>query len=182
MESPYIQNPFPPPPRHIGKSLLFFAVAAVALGACGYLIWFLTVGEKLPPPPSAPAPISAARAEIATMAMQCGVFRTSVGRYPTAAEGLDSLVERPAKMPREIFWMKLRTNMPRDPWNNPYQYEEVPGDPPTYRIFSTGPNTTDPADDISQTLPALPPLPTNIAPAPEPPPAENPAPKKPAFR
>ena len=89
------------------------------------------------------------------MAAQVGIFRKSVGRYPTAAEGLEALVQRPVGLSEEALWPKLRTNVPRDPWGNAYIYEEVPGDPPTYRIYSTGPNTTDPADDISQTLPVV---------------------------
>ena len=155
MEKPYLQNPFPPPPRRIGSSLLFFSVAAVALAGCGYLIWTMVAPDSTPPL-SAPRPTAAAQSEIATMAAQMGVVRKSVGRYPTVGEGLDALVQRPASLSPEALWPKLRTNVPRDPWGNPYLYEEVPGDPPTYRIFSTGPNTTDPADDISQTLPAVP--------------------------
>ena len=155
MERPPVRNPFPPPPRRVGASLLFFSVAAVALAGCGYLIWILVVPDSTPPI-SAPMPNAAAQSEIATMAAQVGVFRKSVGRYPTVREGLDALVERPAGMAPEVFWPKLRTNIPRDPWGNAYVYEELRGDPPRYRIFSTGPNTTDPADDISQTLPAAP--------------------------
>ncbi len=156
MERPYIQNPFPPPPRRIGSSLLFFTVAAIALAGCGYLIWTMVAPESTPTL-SAPRPTGAAQSEIATMAAQIGIVRKSVGRYPTVGEGLDSLVQRPVGLPSEVLWPKLRTNVPRDPWGNAYQYEPVPGDPPTYRIFSTGPNTTDPSDDISQTLPAIPP-------------------------
>ena len=94
------------------------------------------------------------------MAAQVGIFRKSVGRYPATAEGLEALVQRPVGLREEVLWLKLRTNVPRDPWGNAYIYEEVPGDPPTYRIYSSGPNTTDPADDISQTLPAAPPAAT----------------------
>ena len=154
MEKPYLQNPFPPPPRRIGATLLFFTVAAVALAGCGYLIWTMVAPDSTPTV-SAPMPTGAAQSEIATMAAQVGMFQKSVGRYPTVSEGLDSLVQRPVGLRDEVLWPKLRTNVPRDPWGNAYLYEEVPGDPPTYRIFSTGPNTTDPADDISQTLPAF---------------------------
>lgn len=168
MERPYIQNPFPPPPRRIGASLLFFSVAAIALAACGYLIWTILVPDTTPVL-SAPRPAAAAQSEIVTMAAQLSLFRKTVGRYPTVKEGLDALVERPPGTDKHAFWPKLRTNVPRDPWGNAYVYEEVRGDPPTYRIYSTGPNTTDPADDISQTLPAE--VPQEKADAPAPPPA-----------
>ena len=172
MEKPYIQNPFPPPPRRIGASLLFFSMAGVALAGCGYLIWMLVAPDSTPTI-SAPMPNAAAQSEIATMAVQVGVFRTNVGRYPTVAEGLDALAERPAGMAPEVFWPKLRTTVPRDPWGNAYVYEETPGNPPGYRIYSTGPNAADPSDDISQALPAAPP-PATPAPAAAPTSAPNP--------
>ncbi len=182
MESPYIQNPFPPPPRHIGKTLLFFAVAAVALAACGYLIWILVVGDTAPPPPSAPVPAAAAQSELATISAQLQVFQKRVGRYPTASEGLDALVQRPAGVPQDKPWPKLWARVPRDPWDRDYQYVELPGEPPGYRVFSRGPNPADPADDIAVTLP--PAVATESAlddlPVPEAP--KESAPKKPAFR
>lgn len=163
MERPYIQNPFPPPPRRIGAALLFFSVAAIALAGCGYLIWALVVPETTPVL-SAARPTGAAQSEIATMVAQLGIFRKSVGRYPTAKEGLDALVERPLDLPPEALWPKLRKDLPRDPWGNRYIYEPTPGDPPGYRVYSTGADTTDPADDISQTLPAIPPDETSTPP------------------
>ena len=178
MESPYIQNPFPPPPRQIGRTLLFFAVAAVALAACGYLIWTLIVGDPALPPPSAPVPVAAAESELATISAQLQVFQKRLGRYPTASEGLDALAQRPSGIPREKPWPKLWAHVPRDPWDREYQYVEMPGDPPAYRVFSKGANPADAADDISVVLP--PAVATESAldslPAPEP------APKKPAFR
>ena len=181
MESPYIQNPFPPPPRHIGKSMLFFAVALVALGACGYLIWFLIAGDSVPPP-SAPVPTAAAESELATIAAQLKVFQKRVGRYPTASEGLDALAQRPPGIPREKPWPKLWAKVPRDPWDRVYQYEETPGNPPVYRVFSKGANPDDAADDIAVVLPPaeFTESPLDALPAPDAEPSA--APKKPAFR
>ena len=155
MERPYIQNPFPPPPRQTGRAVLFFSMALVALAGCGYLVWMLVMPESSPTI-SAPEPAAAAQSEIATLAAQLGMFQKNVGRYPTVAEGLEALKERPANVPKEIPWMKLRREIPRDPWGRAYEYEEMPGDPPVFRVFSRGENPNDPADDISQTLPAVP--------------------------
>ena len=178
MESPYIQNPFPPPPRQVGKTLLFFAVAAVALAACGYLIWFLVGGDTAPPPPSAPVPVAAAESELATIAAQLKLFQKRVGRYPTASEGLEALAERPPGIPRDKPWPKLWAHVPRDPWDRDYQYVETPGDPPRYRVFSKGPNPDDAADDIAV---ALPPAVVTESPLDDLP-VFTPVPKKPAFR
>ena len=156
MEQPFIPNPFPPPPRQIGRTLLFFAVAAVALVAGGYLIWTLIVGDPLPPAPSSPVPTAAAESEIGTIIAQLRLFQSRVGRYPTAAEGLDALVERPANIPPDAMWPKLWQKTPRDPWGRSYEYAETPGDPPGYRVFSKGPNADDVADDISTQLPPAP--------------------------
>ena len=182
MESPYIQNPFPPPPRHIGKSLLFFAVAIVALVSCGYLIWILVVGEPETAPPSAPAPTAAAQSELATIAAQLKLFQKRVGRYPTASEGLDALAQRPAHIPREKPWPKLWAHVPRDPWNRSYEYVEMPGDPPGYRVFSKGPNPDDASDDIGEVLPPAIVTEATLDSLSVPDPAKDAAPKKPAFR
>lgn len=154
MDRPYIQNPFPPPPRHVGKTVLFCSVALTALAGCGYLIWML-VAPETSATLSAPRPDAAAQSEIATMVAQLGIFQKSIGRYPTAAEGLDALVQRPSALPEEAKWPKLRSNIPRDPWGRAYEYQELPGIPPAYRVHSRGANPDDPSDDISQTLPAV---------------------------
>lgn len=130
-------------------------MALVALAGCGYLIWMLVVPESAPTI-SAPMPAAAAQSDVATLAAQLAMFRKSVGRYPTSAEGLDALRERPVNVPPEIPWMKLRREIPRDPWGRAYEYEEMPGDPPVFRVFCRGEKLDDPSDDISQTLPAAP--------------------------
>ena len=135
---------------------MFFAVAAVALVASVYLIWTLIVGDPLPPPPSAPAQIPAAESEVGTIIAQLRIFQSRVGRYPTAAEGLDALVQRPANIPPDALWPKLWQKTPRDPWGRSYEYVETPGDPPGYRVFSKGPNGDDAADDISAPVPPAP--------------------------
>lgn len=174
MERPYPQNPFPPPPRRIGATLLFFSVAAVALAGCGYLIWTLVVGDRLPPPPLSPVPTAAAQSEIATIIAQLRVFQSRAGRYPTAGEGLEALVQRPVGVPADAIWPKLWQSVPRDPWGRTYEYVEVPGDPPGYRVFSKGSNANDAGDDISGQVPPA------SSPPSSPPPAAPPA--VPRFR
>lgn len=175
MDRPLTHNPFPPPPRQLGKTLLFFSVALVALAGCGYLIWTLVAPESATTL-SAPQPAAAAQSEIATMCAQLGFFQKSVGRYPTAAEGLEALVQRPSALAQETPWPRLRTSVPRDPWGRPYLYEELPENPPRYRVSSRGQNADDPADDIAQILPAI-----TDQPAATPAPAQ-PAPVVPKFR
>lgn len=168
MERPYIQNPFPPPPRRIGASLLFFSMAAVAVAGCGYLIWSLVAPESTLVP-SAAEPTATAQSEIGVIVAQLRVFQTRAGRYPTASEGLDALVERPLHVPRDVVWPKFWNTVPRDPWGRSYEYEETPGNPPGYRIVSKGPKAEDVADDISQAVPPAPAGATTQDPPPVPP-------------
>lgn len=63
-------------------------------------------------------------------------YRLDTGRYPTAAEGLRALVERPAGAER---WNGpyLEGGLPLDPWGHPYVYR-APADGAPYEILSLG--------------------------------------------
>lgn len=65
------------------------------------------------------------------------LFRLDAGRYPTAEEGLNSLVEAP---PSVQIWngpYLPQKNAIIDPWGNPYQFK-VPGDNGEIDVFSLG--------------------------------------------
>lgn len=55
-------------------------------------------------------------------------FRLDVGRFPTAAEGLQVLNTPPSEDRAKAQWRGpyLDQDLPADPWGNPYQYS-VPG-------------------------------------------------------
>ena len=75
-------------------------------------------------------------------------FKAEVGRYPTAAEGLDSLQDNPNTANR---WNGpyYRRRPLIDPWGQPYVYVPPAGSSPP-RVFSVGPDfTPGTADDIS---------------------------------
>jgi general secretion pathway protein G len=63
-----------------------------------------------------------ARVQIAEIEQALDLFKLDVGRYPTEAEGLRALVERPANL---SGWNGpyLKKGLPLDPWNHPYQYK-----------------------------------------------------------
>ena len=97
------------------------------------------------------------RARINAAKSQIGLFKTSLGAfqlvardYPTTDQGLQALREPPADLidadPND--WPMLETNVPNDPWGNPYQYE-CPGrfNTNSYDIWSFGPDKTDGTDD-----------------------------------
>ena len=64
------------------------------------------------------------------------MYKLDVGRYPTASEGLDALVERAGNADG---WNGpyLKSGVPLDPWKNEYRYN-VPGARAEIEIYSLG--------------------------------------------
>jgi general secretion pathway protein G len=72
-----------------------------------------------------------ARADIAVLEQAIETYRLEMLRFPTSAEGLQSLVN-PAG--RDGGYIR---RLPRDPWGNPYQYA-FPGQQGRFDIYSFG--------------------------------------------
>lgn len=68
------------------------------------------------------ARITRARADIQTIEAALDIFRLDNFRYPTTAEGLEALVERPNDS--NIRWPEggYMRRLPLDPWSRPYRY------------------------------------------------------------
>jgi general secretion pathway protein G len=78
-----------------------------------------------------------AKAQIDAFDKALQAFRIDVGRYPTAGEGLRSLVESPANEPR---WRGpyLRDSIPLDPWTRAYEYRFPSTRGKDYDVISYG--------------------------------------------
>ncbi len=79
----------------------------------------------------------AAGAQIASLKAALDLYRLENGRYPTAAEGLRALVEKPAGA---ALWLGPYLDKPEgliDPWGRPYGYR-IPGRTSEVDIFSLG--------------------------------------------
>jgi len=96
-------------------------------------------------------------AKIAGAKTQIGVFRSAISnfefdcdRFPTAAEGLNALVERPTALSETAKWRKylMKSKIPLDPWGNDYIYR-CPGVVNTEDcdIVSRGPDGKEGTDD-----------------------------------
>ena len=75
--------------------------------------------------------VTAARVQIRALMSALETMRLDVGRYPTAEEGLATLVQAPDGIDEGgEGWHGpyLNAGLPDDPWGNPYLYEP-PGDP-----------------------------------------------------
>ena len=83
--------------------------------------------------------VKAARIQIESLSSALDLFYLDDGRYPTSAEGLSALVQRP---PNSASWNGpyLKTgSVPTDPWGRPYLYRS-PADHAPYEISSYGPS------------------------------------------
>jgi general secretion pathway protein G len=78
-----------------------------------------------------------ARAQIEAFAKALDAYRLDLGRYPTTAQGLNALTERPSDEQR---WMGpyLQKGVPQDPWHRAYVYRAPGGSSREYEILSYG--------------------------------------------
>jgi type II secretion system protein G len=69
-------------------------------------------------------------------------YHLDVGCFPTTAQGLEALRERPPEFSGSGEWYGpyINKSVPLDPWGNPYQYEYATGDKQP-KIWSLGPDS-----------------------------------------
>ena len=84
-----------------------------------------------------------ARMDFQSLANGLKIYRMNAGSYPTTAQGLNALVEKPTTVPIPERWMKIFSKLPADPWRSPYHYR-FPGtkDPTKFELSSDGPDQT----------------------------------------
>ena len=66
-------------------------------------------------------------------------FKLDNGFYPTTAQGLKALVEKPQIPPIPQHWHKYLDKVPKDAWGNDYIYISPAGEYP-YDLKSKGPD------------------------------------------
>ena len=79
----------------------------------------------------------AARQDIAALTQALKLYRLDNGRYPSTAQGLTALHQRPTQPPEPRNWRPYMDRLPNDPWGNPYQYLQ-PGVHGEIDVFSLG--------------------------------------------
>jgi len=81
--------------------------------------------------------VTAAKAQIRSLETALETFRLDLGRYPNAAEGLNSLTVAPGGLEG---WMGpyLNGKVPADPWERPYTYTAPAGPDQEPVIMSLG--------------------------------------------
>jgi general secretion pathway protein G len=83
--------------------------------------------------------VKTARIQIESLSSALDLFYLDNGRYPTSAEGLAALVQRPANSGSWNGPYLKTASVPPDPWGRPYLYKS-PGDDAPYEIDSYGPS------------------------------------------
>jgi general secretion pathway protein G len=116
--------------RNKGFTLLELLVVIVIIGLlAGYVAprYFGQVGRS---------EVQVARAQIESLEKALDQFRLDTRHYPTAEQGLDALVVKPAS---EANWTGpyLKKAVPTDPWGRAYVYR-VPGTKGEFDLYSLG--------------------------------------------
>ena len=129
-----------------GFSLLEILVALTLLGIIGTVVT-VNVLEKLEE-----GRIKTANLQMASFAGALKEYRRKCGLYPTTEQGLDSLVSRPSggrecrNYPPNGFLSEEFSEIPNDPWDEPYYYESDDGR--SFQIYSYGPDLTEGGDEM----------------------------------
>ena len=113
-----------------GFTLLELLVVIVIVGLlAGYVAprYFSQVGKS---------EVQVARAQVESLEKALDQFRLDMRRYPTAEEGLQALVDKPAN---GAGWSGpyLKKAVPSDPWGHAYVYR-TPGAKGEFDLFSYG--------------------------------------------
>jgi general secretion pathway protein G len=84
----------------------------------------------------------AAAQDVAVITTALMLYRLDNGTYPTQAQGLRALIEKPAIEPIPRNWKEggYLTDLPKDPWGKPYQFMN-PGRHGDIDMYSFGPDS-----------------------------------------
>ncbi len=83
------------------------------------------------------ARVTAARTDVNNIMQALKLYKLDNQRFPTAEQGLQALVARPATGPNPPNWKPYLDKLPKDAWGQPYQYMN-PGLHAEIDVFSFG--------------------------------------------
>ncbi|HRQ55795.1 MAG TPA: type II secretion system major pseudopilin GspG [Azoarcus taiwanensis] len=102
--------------HHRGFTLIEVMVVIVILGVLASLV----VPRVMSRPDE--ARVVAAKQDIGSIMQALRLYKLDNRHYPSNAQGLRALVERPTDAPVPSNWKPYLERLPNDPWGNPYQY------------------------------------------------------------
>lgn len=118
-------------PQQQGFTLIEIMVVLVIMGVLAALI----VPNLMGRPDQARA--TAARQDVGAIMQALKLYRLDNGEYPSGAQGLRALVEKPTSGKAPPNWRSYLERLPGDPWGKPYQYLN-PGTNGEIDVFSLG--------------------------------------------
>jgi general secretion pathway protein G len=114
-----------------GFTLIEIMVVIVILGVMAAMIVPKVMGRP------DEARVVAAKQDIAAIMQALKLYKLDNRRYPTTAQGLAALVQKPATEPVPDNWKAYVERLPLDPWGKPYQFLN-PGLHGEIDVFSFG--------------------------------------------
>lgn len=86
------------------------------------------------------AKVQTAGTQIKMLGGALQTLRLDMGRFPTAEEGLGTLVTAPAEPRAAKSWAGpyINDDLPNDPWGNPYHYAPSASGSQPYSLYSLG--------------------------------------------
>jgi general secretion pathway protein G len=99
-----------------GFTLIELMVVLAILGVLAALIVPNVLGR------ADDARVTAARADVNNLVQALKLYRLDNQNYPSAAQGLQALVQKPSIDPIPLNWRPYLDKLPNDPWGRPYQY------------------------------------------------------------
>lgn len=99
-----------------GFTLIEVMVVIVILGVLASLV----VPRVMSRPDE--ARVVAARQDIAALSQALRLYKLDNRHFPSTAQGLQALVQRPTGEPVPQNWKPYLERLPDDPWGHPYQY------------------------------------------------------------
>jgi|TARA_R110002020_G_scaffold309301_1_gene525103 general secretion pathway protein G len=120
-------------PRDAGLSLIETLIVLVIIGLVSAMIVPKVIGRP------DEARITVARNDISAIASALKMYRLDNRAYPSTAQGLSALVERPSGSPQPANWHPegYLDEAPKDPWGNFYEYRS-PGEKGGFDLLSFG--------------------------------------------
>lgn len=118
-------------PRRRGFTLIELLVVLVILGLLAGLVGpqvMRYVGSSK---------TDTARLQIHDLSAAMDLYRIDVGSYPSNAQGIQALVERPSGVQRWNGPYLRRNTVPEDPWGRAYHYR-FPGEHGPFDIWTNG--------------------------------------------
>jgi general secretion pathway protein G len=132
------------PNHHLGgnpdsKGAIRWGCACFILAVICGLIIFNTIFVILVRSPS--PELSQVECDFKSLESGLAMYKLNAGNYPSTAQGLKALVEKPTDYPVPVRWVQIMPKIPLDPWGNPYAYR-FPGshDPMKPVFISCGPD------------------------------------------